>query len=330
MKLRDEIEALAGRPGPLSVTLVRPGALGDTILLLPAVALLRTALQGLKLTLLGSLWAAHLAPLMPCPWETEDFGDYRLVGLFSEGSSDAPPPFLRDADLTVVYTDAPDGAFVTNLTRMSVRGRVLTWPVHPPAGCHAAAHMAGALAACLPSLDELPGPELRAPASVAERALEWARERLPGDGPLVCVHPGGGVPRKCWPPDRYAGLIEALVALGTRPVLTEGPADRARCAATLECLPGHLRPPVAKPDSVEDLAALIAQADLHVGNDSGPSHLAAALGVPTLAVFGSTDPAQWRPLGPNACVVHATQPGGQDPWPSVEQVLEAATRLLEG
>ncbi len=69
-------------------------------------------------------------------------------------------------------------------------------------------------------------------------------------------------------------------------------------------------------------------ADVYVGNDSGPSHLAAALGVPTLAVFGPTDPGSWRPLGVDVEVVRgpAGEAGGR--WPSVAEVLGAARRPL--
>jgi ADP-heptose:LPS heptosyltransferase len=63
----------------------------------------------------------------------------------------------------------------------------------------------------------------------------------------------------------------------------------------------------------------------YVGNDSGVSHLAAALGVPTIAVFGPTDPTVWAPLGPKVAVV---APQDDAPWPAVDNVFVAVCRLL--
>jgi ADP-heptose:LPS heptosyltransferase len=77
--------------------------------------------------------------------------------------------------------------------------------------------------------------------------------------------------------------------------------------------------------SVPHLAAVLAESRGYFGNDSGVSHLAAALGVPTVAVFGPTDPAVWAPLGPEVSVV---APRGDAPWPTVDDVLIALRKLL--
>jgi ADP-heptose:LPS heptosyltransferase len=74
------------------------------------------------------------------------------------------------------------------------------------------------------------------------------------------------------------------------------------------------------------LGALLARAALYVGNDSGVTHLAAAWGAPTLALFGPTDPAQWAPLGPRVRTLRA--PDGRMPSLGVASVLEAARARL--
>ena len=80
-----------------------------------------------------------------------------------------------------------------------------------------------------------------------------------------------------------------------------------------------------RPQSLDELSALLRAARLVVGNDSGPVHLAALHGVPTLAIFGPTDPRAWRPLGGAVAVPEGTGAG----WSSVKQVLEALLRGLE-
>jgi ADP-heptose:LPS heptosyltransferase len=119
----------------------------------------------------------------------------------------------------------------------------------------------------------------------------------------VVLHPGSGSVEKNWPAERFAALAEALACQhGASVVVTFGPADEAARAA-FAGTSAHLldSPPLL------ELAALLRRAALYVGNDSGISHLAGLRGTPTLALFGPTDPALWRPLG-RAVVVIRRQP----------------------
>ncbi|HET8646880.1 MAG TPA: glycosyltransferase family 9 protein, partial [Vicinamibacteria bacterium] len=137
---------------------------------------------------------------------------------------------------------------------------------------------------------------------------------------FLALHPGSGSPAKNWPPGRYASLARARA--GGRPwLLVEGPAD-AEAARSLAGEAGAVR---AHGLDARVLGALLARAGLVVGNDSGVTHLAAACGAPTLALFGPTDPLQWAPLGTRVEALRA--PGGAMDTLSLEVVLEAATRL---
>lgn len=128
----------------------------------------------------------------------------------------------------------------------------------------------------------------------------WFDERV------VCVHPGVGNVMRQWPAGHFATLIDMLVAgCGVRVVLVGG-ADERALAATI--LAG-----VERPDRVRSLAGLVALAELpavigacvlFVGNNSGPKHIAAAVGVPTIGIHsGVVDATEWAPLGPRAVAI---------------------------
>ena len=136
----------------------------------------------------------------------------------------------------------------------------------------------------------------QAPLLVATPAEAAAAARFAADLPerFLAIHPGSGAPRKNWPPERFGTLAREL-SNGQPWLLVDGPADRQAVGAILFAGPKAV---VARDLRARVLGALLARAGLYVGNDSGVSHLAAAFGAPTLALFGPSDPAIWSPLGP--------------------------------
>jgi ADP-heptose:LPS heptosyltransferase len=118
-------------------------------------------------------------------------------------------------------------------------------------------------------------------------------------------------------------LVRRLRSAGLPVVVTTGPAD-ADVRAWLGEIDGAGLA-VAPDLSPRQLAALYAVARAFVGNDSGPTHVAAAVGCPTVALFGPTNPAQWRPLGHGVTVLAGAGPGTPDPWAGLttERVLAA-------
>ncbi len=106
--------------------------------------------------------------------------------------------------------------------------------------------------------------------------------------PFAVFHPGAGRQDKTWPEERFATLARALQGRGgLHPVVSWGPGDELRAARLAGLLPGASRPPLL---DFPGLARLAAAPRLFVGGDTGPLHLADALGTPTLALFGPTDP----------------------------------------
>jgi lipopolysaccharide heptosyltransferase III len=110
--------------------------------------------------------------------------------------------------------------------------------------------------------------------------------RLPTRENFVAIHPFAASPAKRWPLENFRALARLL------------PAPVYFCAGPEDALDDAVRY-----ENLYDLACWIARARLYIGNDSGISHLAAAAGVPTVALFGPTDPAIWAPRGPRVTVL---------------------------
>ena len=121
--------------------------------------------------------------------------------------------------------------------------------------------------------------------------------------PVVCVHPGVGASIKQWPPKHFATLIDLLIDGEGANILLVGSSDEGDVAR-------QVLAKMEKPQAVisligktgmNDLPYVMLASDLFIGNDSGPKHMAAGLGVPTIGVHsGVVDATEWGPLGPNA------------------------------
>ena len=120
---------------------------------------------------------------------------------------------------------------------------------------------------------------------------EWVHETL-RDRPYVVIHPGALMETKRWSPAGFAAVGKLLGDRGWCTVLTSGPGEETVVGETARDLPASV---ILLGLTIPRLAELIRGADLFVGNDSGPMHLAAAVGTPTVAVWGSSDSDRWHP-----------------------------------
>ena len=176
------------------------------------------------------------------------------------------------------------------------------------------------------------------------RGLLSTRNSQPST-PRLLVHPGSRSTWRIWPPGHYAAVIDRLQQEGKAGVaLIAGPGEQA----TVRAITRHLRTPVAHLDghySLPQLAALFASCDALLCHDSGPMHLAAAVGTRVVALFGSQPQNIWQPLGPGHVTlqpplpcVHCVSPGQCQPHDSyhnhcvrnitVEQVCEAVVKVV--
>ncbi len=143
-------------------------------------------------------------------------------------------------------------------------------------------------------------------------------------GAATVIHPGSGGRNKLWPLERFVELAASLgeqghsivVALGEVEIETLSPAEIASLGKVGK---------IVRPATLVELFELLATARLLVGNDSGPAHLAAILGVPTVALFGRDNEQTWRPAGPRVRVLRRV-PIDQI---TTEMVIETTRELLE-
>ena len=199
--------------------------------------------------------------------------------------------------------------------RRAVAGPVLLWDPRPPADFrgHIVDHLLSPLRQWgLPVCNRTPHIELQPDDYGYVDALAAA--------PEVVIHLGSGSPAKCWPVANFHALASALQKKGWHTALLCGPVERERQLAV-----GNL--PALHPPDLRALAGLLAKAALFIGNDSGPGHIAAAVGTPTLTLFGPTDPRLWAPRGKRSQVLQA--PAADIAAIPTETAIDAAIALLQ-
>lgn len=151
-------------------------------------------------------------------------------------------------------------------------------------------------------------------------------------GPFIALAPTASWEGKIWPAPRFAALFQALAARipGARAVILGGPGETeaALAAPLLQALPGAIN--LVGQLTLPEVVACLRHVTLFVGNDSGLMHLAAAIGAPTLGLFGRSRASEYAPAGHNATFIEAPGPEGEAPMEglSVEAVAASAFRLI--
>ncbi len=263
--------------------IIRPGAIGDCILALPAMEHLRDSYT--------EVWVApQNAPLIRFADRVRAIPATGLDMLGIPGI-EPPPALLRELesfDSIVSWYGAARDDF-----RAAVSGLPFTFLKALPdaPGVHAADWFLAQAGGRGPAVPRLECPR--------------------GNGGFAVIHPFSGSPKKNWPLERFRALAERL------------PMPVRWCAGPEEELDDAVRF-----ESLWDLACWVAAAGLYIGNDSGITHVAAAVGTPVVALFGPTDPCVWAPRGPCVRVIRAVEPGGVMDSIAVEPVAEACGALL--
>jgi glycosyl transferase family 9 (putative heptosyltransferase) len=300
---------------------VHPGALGDVLLAGPALWHLRSL--GFHTTLAVTSWLVELFRASGLVDDARDLEGLALHRLFVEPADPGTFGALASFDALVCWLGAGDSAFRANLAQLGRPTVVARAAPLPGAGRHVSRHLVETLASLGPLSNGLSSARFRVTEADRAMAVAWLAARAIGPAEAVVLQPGAGSGAKVWP--GFAALARRLRDAGLPLVALAGPADRSVVEGLLGA--GVLAENRLVRDwPLPEIAALFLLARAAVGNDSGPTHLAAAVGCPTVALFGPTDPAVWAPVG--SCVrAIAGRPGGA-PWADVDRVEAALQALL--
>ncbi len=167
-------------------------------------------------------------------------------------------------------------------------------------------------------------PQAYTPLALSPEELAEGRGAWQGAGPKVVVHPAAGDPAKRWPAGRFARVCAALADAGCEILLVGTAPERTVAEDAAAGVPGVRN--LAGRTSLRALAALISAADLLIGNDSGPAHLALTQGIPAVLVWSETNaPEEWGPWGEGCRARVIRQPEREE---AVAETVAAALSFL--
>lgn len=270
------------------VLVIRGGGLGDFVVTVPAMRALAAA--GRHVRLMARPDYAALIAHEPWVEAVLDVRGRAASTLWGGEPGAEARDFVAGCHAAVSFVPDGYGRLRAGLRACGVR-EVIDASDLPPPGMYAAEHFARRVSP-LGSGDSAVIPRIALRPGVVPR----------GRGCAV-LHPGSGSPRKNVRMEAWAEAVGHWMSLGWRSWrVVEGEADAESVAAMRQAWPWG-EPEVVRPAGVAELAAALSGADWYCGNDSGVSHLAAALGVPTLVAFVATDPSIWAPRGDHVRVV---------------------------
>ena len=323
----------------MHILIIRPGAIGDALLSFPVLKALREHYTGAHITLVSNAQVLPLALAFGVADEVGDYQDIQWSELFSSNGTPALQDLLQQIELAICWLRDPGGMVERNLRMNGIR-RLIIAPGRPPEGArvHVVEYLAQTVGLpikrsqwSVPSLLQYPqsGSSKRrcvcqfhttphAPSQetfyigLPNKSIDFAlgTDSVSSEGPAcdyVAIHPGSGGPQKCWPVIHFAAVIERLWQQNRPVLLLAGPADTERVRDLINLVATPPRPEMFKTLTNEPLlevARHLQPCRCYLGNDSGITHLAAMLGVPTVALFGPSDPAVWEPVGPCTKVLY--------------------------
>jgi hypothetical protein len=321
-KLREKL-AIAAQKGQRGLIL-QPGAIGDCILTLPLAELMKETVCPGGVDIIGHTEYLGLLPGRSCVDAVKSLDSMSLHRLFEgEGGfevADGDPLIMAFAGYSWIasFLGEPDSDFERNLiftVNCSHSAEVMTLAMKPEerrdihisdfyreqfvqqSGLSSGEHKS---AVGMPLIRTAQADKLRGMEILAENGV------MPTTKAII-IHPGSGGTHKCWHLDNFLSVARILEKEGTDTVFLLGPAEAERFDASaineIRML-GSLLTDLP----LSDVLAVLSCSRAFLGNDSGITHLAAAVGIRTVAVFGPTNPAVYAPIGPAVTILRSDAP----------------------
>lgn len=277
--------------------MIRGGAIGDFVLTLPVLRSLRERFPQAKLDVLGYPKIACLASLGGWVDEIRSIEARPLAVFFAKnGDLDAGlQAYFGSCDIIISYLFDPDGIFQANVARCTA-AQFIVGPHRPKDEQN------------IPAAEVLLKPLERLAIYEAQPRphLPLAVEAKPAAAPgeiWLAVHPGSGSERKNWPESHWKGLLETLRQDPTlRLLMVGGEAEGQRLDRLAQVWPAD-RLEIARNWPLPDLAKRLAGCTAFLGHDSGITHLAAAVDLPGVVMWGDSCEAVWRPPSPRMSIL---------------------------
>ena len=281
------------------ILIIRPGAIGDVIVTLPTIGAIRKHFHNARIEIMGYASFLEIAKGRFYADTVSRFDQADIAPLFVKYSS-VPASLINNfdnADLIISFVSDKEQIMVRNLRAAGAK-HVIHYEPFPSESEHV--HIIDHFLKCLdllgiPHSNKIPKIFLKDEDVLFGESFLKDRIVHPNKM-LVAVHPGSGSRQKCWSLDRYVELILWLnEEMDAQILIISGPAD----TEIVEDLRVKVKDKFILADQLPlpFLAAIIKRCNLFVGNDSGITHLAAAVETPAIAIFGSSDPSMWGPRG---------------------------------
>jgi len=285
----------------LKLLMIRSGALGDTLLMLPALAGLR---EKATIHFAGRQpGLGHISHAVFSAMDLERAGWHRIFSDHPSFPGSSPLP-VSGADRVVAFFKDTNGVIKQNLKGFFPNAPVWVFPAFPPKTQKI--HVARYLAECLESAGLPVNPD--AVMDAARKQPLISGPRVSNQRDRLVFHPGSGDPKKNHSPDFWQHILErckAIIRLAhLKPTLLLGPAEISLKAFFEGCEDAIKGMEILFCPEREQLLRVLGSAALYLGHDSGITHLSGLMGTPTVALFKGTDPAQWGPLGMHVRIVH--------------------------
>lgn len=337
-----------GGPTPVAAAttlVIHPGALGDVLLAVPALRVLRARHSGDRVALAAQTHVGRLLLALGLVDEFRAFEGLGLEALFVDDGSPPRVPALEGAGRVVCWFGSRDPVFVRRL-RALAPGAVIA-SASGDLGQPVWQHLLSTLGETGPGEadDDAPSPDdsgsgcagsrrggeavrspiVVPPALVARGEALLRQAGWDGRTPLAVLHPGAGGAAKRWPVEAFARVVER-VSVRSAPAVAvhEGPADAEAVLALRRRLSGAI---VLGHLPLSELAGALRHASVFLGNDSGVSHLAAAVGTPSVVLF-TTANVRWQPWASQARVVVVSPSAVREA--DIEAVVDAVGAHLVG